>query len=242
MDIDPSELETIIQGFDANAYLQVAQMALLAYDCALTFADEVRLVWSSRLSLVKILFFLNRLLAFASPVLIFLIHPGGGNPKSCKNMIIAVAYVQYSIFVNSQLMLSTRVYAIWNFDKKVLALLAMLFFPGLAAVIYIDTAALSVDIAEKVPALAGLGCLIEAGSSLEWIGFLIILMQEISLVCLVLLRAFLIARDRGDHTLHGMYRVIVEDNIAYFLCVAPSPCPLRCVSLSLPSQGFANTF
>jgi len=217
MDAVQNELKTFAQGVDTDTYMTAAAMTFLSYDYLLTFADEVRLVWSSRLSFLKILFFLNRLLAFSVPILILFELRGKG---SCKNLPRVVIYIDAAIFIISQLFLSMRVYAIWSFDKKVLASLALLSIPGFAGILYIAVVSTAQVTVLDVPNLFGTGCLTEVNTSQDWIIFTILLIQETSLLCLVLLRAFLVMKDFAGHILFGMYRVIVEDNIGYFLCVS----------------------
>ncbi|KAG8958265.1 hypothetical protein FRC03_009298 [Tulasnella sp. 419] len=51
---------TVVTHMEWSRYTTIAGATLLFYDHALTFGDEIRLIWPARLSLVKVLFLINR--------------------------------------------------------------------------------------------------------------------------------------------------------------------------------------
>ncbi|KAG8742328.1 hypothetical protein FRC12_015394 [Ceratobasidium sp. 428] len=58
--IDIHEIELELSHVRASRYLSAAGYVLLLYDYLLTLPDEVRLIWPTSWSLVKVLFLINR--------------------------------------------------------------------------------------------------------------------------------------------------------------------------------------
>ncbi|EIN09102.1 hypothetical protein PUNSTDRAFT_134271 [Punctularia strigosozonata HHB-11173 SS5] len=59
----------VLQRVQFANYFISASVPLLIYDFCLTLDDEVSLIWGSKLSWIKILYFMNRLAPFSDAIL-----------------------------------------------------------------------------------------------------------------------------------------------------------------------------
>ncbi|EIN09078.1 hypothetical protein PUNSTDRAFT_134251 [Punctularia strigosozonata HHB-11173 SS5] len=59
----------ILQPVQFANYSIAASLPLLIYDFLLTLEDEVSLIWGSKLSWIKILYFMNRIAPFSDAIL-----------------------------------------------------------------------------------------------------------------------------------------------------------------------------
>ncbi|GJE99949.1 hypothetical protein PsYK624_162250 [Phanerochaete sordida] len=117
--MDSSSLASL-QNFRAVSYISVSTLALLVYDYLLTLESEVKLIWSSKWSLTKLLFFLTRYLAFVDVAMVAYIHVAHDVPQGmCKIMSDTVGWmVLWGIGV-AELVVIVRTWAIWGRDCRI---------------------------------------------------------------------------------------------------------------------------
>ncbi|KAL5526628.1 hypothetical protein ACEPAF_8352 [Sanghuangporus sanghuang] len=193
----------------------VATLTVFIYDYLCTLEDERRLVWPSRWSLIKVVYFLNRAIAFTSSFLLvdlLLIVTDG---ESCKRHLYPTVIMAQMTFVIGEVVLFMRVYAIWFCDRRMLALLLTVYVPGVVGATYATIHATTSAIATSLPALFGPGCVVVYQSTDFWICYLVLLFHETFMLVLILTRAFL----SHGYSLSRILRMVVKDGILYYLCV-----------------------
>ncbi|KAL5485952.1 hypothetical protein ACEPAI_6996 [Sanghuangporus weigelae] len=193
----------------------VATLTVFIYDYLCTLEDERRLVWPSRWSLIKVVYFLNRAIAFTSSFLLvdlLLIITDG---ESCKRHLYPTVIMAQMTFVIGEVVLFMRVYAIWFCDRRMLALLLAVYVPGVVGATYATIHATTSAIATSLPELFGSGCVVVYQSTDFWICYLVLLFHETFMLVLILTRAFL----SHGYSLSRILRMVVKDGILYYLCV-----------------------
>ncbi|KLO11028.1 hypothetical protein SCHPADRAFT_942423 [Schizopora paradoxa] len=121
-------------------FMIVAAIAIQSYEYLIKFDDEVRYLWSRRLSLGGILLFLCRYLPFSSTFLLYVyLITKNFDPSHCRTIAIAsmsIVYVQFllatstnpryaippilsRLMTNNLVVLLARSYAVWGGSKKV---------------------------------------------------------------------------------------------------------------------------
>ncbi|KAI1795747.1 hypothetical protein LXA43DRAFT_1058032 [Ganoderma leucocontextum] len=129
-------LEDWVWSFRENNYLFAAAVALLYYDYALTFTEEVNHFWkSASLSLFSTLFVFNRYLGLIGTIPV-IIEYFVDLPETIYHQAFSVVVQGVIATGLTQLllgMLLLRTYALYERSKAVLTLLVITFIGGIAA-------------------------------------------------------------------------------------------------------------
>ncbi|KAG9087643.1 hypothetical protein FS749_002768 [Ceratobasidium sp. UAMH 11750] len=182
---DPvAALKTYLEVVTPAKYLMVATFTLFIYDMILTFRSEVRLIWGSRWTLVRVLFTLVR---YFTPCFLL-----------CEVEIKLLAAV--AMFCNSVALciLGLRVWAIWDQKLWMLALLSVIFLGSVlspSTLVGREVQKLVV-IDNPLPGILT-GCTIEYqfGLSTKWARFYVCsLIYDSSLLMLTLLKAWILRK------------------------------------------------
>jgi len=142
MSLPTSDIPALIMIEDAQIYNAVAASMFIFWDHCITFGQEVNLIWSSKLSLVNVLFFIFRYLTFAFRIVDLLLYTdvNGLVPPSSSRCIAWVwleATVGQILFASLGTLFLIRVFAFYGKSKLLLAVLAILFLCESAAEITI---------------------------------------------------------------------------------------------------------
>ncbi|KAG8970784.1 hypothetical protein FRC03_000001, partial [Tulasnella sp. 419] len=133
----------ITSSVDVN-YAAIAGFTLLFYDYILTFADEVKFIWTSRRSLGKLLFFLNRYVTQIDLLLQIHLYTNLSLSKKplnhttysffsnirdsrCTYGFKASLWLNLFVMMVTELMLVLRTYALWGGNKTILIVLGLAF-------------------------------------------------------------------------------------------------------------------
>jgi len=189
----------------------VAALVFLWYDYSLTFDAEVKLVWNHRWSLGKALFILNRyfgLVTILFDVTVF--FSGSLTDQFCKRFSSWHGVSNLLGVLIGQLILMARVYAVYNRNKKVLAVLAALFVAQVACLPlvlhvgnYIGTA--------TIPGLTG--CYASSRPALYFLVTFPSLIYDTILCLLMVYQAWKIYKDGSNYPL---MTVLIRDSVLYF--------------------------
>ncbi|KAL1944119.1 hypothetical protein VTO73DRAFT_3304 [Trametes versicolor] len=111
--------------------LALAGYVILLYDCVLTFPDEIKYIWPTRWSTVKVIYLLNRYgnLAFLGLADIQLMGMWWNDgPDFCYRAVLILSFAQLVSFalVHAVLVL-LRAWATWGRRKRMLTILGTLF-------------------------------------------------------------------------------------------------------------------
>ncbi|EDR02800.1 uncharacterized protein LACBIDRAFT_295379 [Laccaria bicolor S238N-H82] len=109
----------IVESMRLVTYFDVAGATMFLYDYLLTLGMEVELVWSSKGTFMKVLYFAQRYLPFVDAVALCLLNQLSTaiDPRACKMVEKARGFV-----------LTLRVWAVWERSSRVGLALSILFF------------------------------------------------------------------------------------------------------------------
>ncbi|KAF8911520.1 hypothetical protein CPB84DRAFT_1842022 [Gymnopilus junonius] len=98
------------------ARAEVAAAAMYIWDYVLTFGMEVDLVWSSRWNIIKVLFLVQRYLPLVDTCILTLYRDllPGRSIHGCAVIEQATGYMYVAGYVVSEILLTLRVWAVWN--------------------------------------------------------------------------------------------------------------------------------
>ncbi|THH13664.1 hypothetical protein EW146_g6583 [Bondarzewia mesenterica] len=116
-----------------NTYLDVCAFTILVYDYTLTFEYEVKYMWNSKCSLIKVLFFATRYPAFMDMSLV-LYHQFGHNLSAdlCSQLYQATGWMFIGGVAIAMVIIMLRTWAIWGRMKTIGCGLVSLFIITLA--------------------------------------------------------------------------------------------------------------
>jgi len=208
------ELQTTAEHIMVVRYTSVATLALLIYEYAVTFDEEVRLIWPSRLSLGKTLFLLSRYLPFPTIILNFSVSVLLVNgQRICRHVATAAAMFECIILFLAEAIMFMRVYAIWDCRASIRIILSCAMALAMFGAFYAD--ARFIGATTTVEGLKySSGCLIIFPNRIIWVGMVVIMMCEFISLTLTCIRRF-----SGSLSLSTLSKVMYQDGVAYFVCV-----------------------
>jgi len=104
--------------------IEVSSFALLVYDYSIVFASEIDLIWQSKFSLMKVLYFLSRYPAFFDTFLT--IYTSRAPSVDCWAINAAASWSTIFGISVAEVILILRTTALWGNSKKVLWGLSLL--------------------------------------------------------------------------------------------------------------------
>ncbi|KAI0777638.1 hypothetical protein BD413DRAFT_185303 [Trametes elegans] len=230
-------------------YAGVASITYIVLDVVETFSDEVDLVWPSRLSGMKIIFYINRYLPVFDVSLGVYILLWVRQPKLCAVLwdILVVLYPGGS-FV-SEVILMVRTVALWNFNRIVLGIMVLN-----GVIIVVPTASLvpvyiqglhypSEDVLEITR------CVPSISDSIGWVFYMSVIISETTVVSLTILKHHMTRGRDGAlplllRTLYrdgmGFYCLMLGISVANLLCMLVAPVEISS-ALQLPHRAIHST-
>lgn len=199
----------------------MASTAVLSADFLETFPEEVEYMWSTALSVPKILFFLLRYLSFAHTAISVIYQTGqpGNGGKECIPPFLQAVFSTVTINTLCEAISYVRVYGFAGRNPILLAVLSVVFISTTVLQYYfLATFAKTIRFAE-IPASARLGCVPIAGKNL-----LLSIVFKLVLANLVFVTIIMVyvAYDRRDGTygVGGLMRLFYRDGIFYFIVLS----------------------
>ncbi|GAA5856526.1 hypothetical protein JCM5353_002185, partial [Sporobolomyces roseus] len=113
----------------------VAWLAIVLYDTIATFPDEYSHMWKASWTSVKVFFLLNRWGSLVAQVSLFAISTSTISPSLCSHIYWYGALGGIYIAFVCSVIVSLRVWALYERSRKILALLAFLIFAQLCLMI-----------------------------------------------------------------------------------------------------------
>ncbi|KLO16818.1 hypothetical protein SCHPADRAFT_193377 [Schizopora paradoxa] len=113
-------LERAKESVNVN-YVNVAAVTFLAYDALLSLDDEIKYVWRSKWTFVKIVYIASKYLAFVDGTMILLVflNPSLGL-SACSTIYTASTYIILVGIALAELILLIRTCALWGLSRYVL--------------------------------------------------------------------------------------------------------------------------
>ncbi|KAH9894460.1 hypothetical protein C8Q73DRAFT_518016 [Cubamyces lactineus] len=214
-------------------YANVSTLVLVILDVVDTFSDEVALMWPSRFTVMKVIYFVNRYLPLFEIALsvIFLEPP---SLEVCKGWWTTMTIIYLTGCFTSEGILLVRTLALWEFSRVVLGILIALAIATVAPCLVVIQQYFRTIQYPSNELLIKTGCImsISDGNSV-WI-FGCIILSETTVVALTLLKACMTRAMIANHNLpcllHTMYRdgtcfyaIILLVSIANLLCMTLAP-------------------
>jgi len=202
----------------------VSSVALLVYDYMLTLREEVRFMWSRRMTFGKLLFFLNRYLPFVTGFFSIYSYTLSlqTNDEVCRDYHITASALTYFSFLVALGVLFTRTYAVWGSQRVVHAILVTTYvvFVGVTAYVlslYIRGAT-PVQLSELPIVAFHRGCVIFFANDLVWIDCVLLTVCETLAVGLLIGRSITNRNFSHSQSSGGILDVMVRDGVGYYVC------------------------
>jgi len=217
-------LQTAFQDVRNIRYCALAATSIGVYDYIVTFGQEVDLVWKSRWSIGKVLFFIMRYYTLTFDLIYYnyAIFSPNLTDKFCLHWWRWGGGSGLLTFALAQLILQLRLYALYNRSKKILALMLGTFIAALAA--SSTLLGLSFVGSNSVPShmIPGLPFCVPGGDLHLFYTFWIPLLISESLLCgLAVYRGIYLHRLHGSTFRSGnrLVEFLIRDSVVYFLVV-----------------------
>jgi hypothetical protein len=240
-----SVFELFVRGLrdiQTTRYSQVAASVIVIWDHAITFADEIDLIWKSSWTLGKILFLLNRYYPLAAVLFNnYAILAPAVNDSFCLAFFRWQGWTGLISCLLAEAILQMRLYALYSLNKKILALMLTCWVGCLAGSAYIMYTVLARVKATTIYIPGGLFC-VSSGISTHFYTFWIPMLAFESLLCvLALIRGFQTYRAKGSlfHSSRQLLGILIRDSVLYFLviCATYLTCVLVWVLASVNLLG-----
>jgi len=197
----------------ASSYVAVAIAACFVCDIIFSFGEEVTLVWPSRWSLTKGLYFYNRYSPFVDVFVVIALVVRHPSPESC---LIRNEIMGYLIIIGttvSEGILMMRTFALWNRNKLVMWLfLSMIVTIPIANVVIANHFFKSLKYGPS-PSPNLVGCFPIQQGNIVWISFVMFLAMESVVVSLTLYKGV----DHVQHVKTRLVYTLYEDGLMYYL-------------------------
>ncbi|KAJ7115328.1 hypothetical protein C8R44DRAFT_880636 [Mycena epipterygia] len=196
-------------------YVNVASMAILVFDYCLTFNLEVSLIWPSRMSLAKVLFFCARYTPFFDvPVGLYYILRPNVALKDCYNLNLTSTVMSVFGIAIGEAILILRTYALSGRDRKILVVFGTIYAVGaLSTVVMVGIFLRSMTFGP--PILAAIPGCNQTGGNFILIGicFIIVLVNETALMSYTLW----LGVKKYRHSRNLFIATLYRDGIMYFI-------------------------
>ncbi|KAH8111200.1 hypothetical protein DFH11DRAFT_648780 [Phellopilus nigrolimitatus] len=191
-------------------YLVVATLAFQIYDYLTNLDDEIRLVWSDKLTIRQLHFFLNRYLPFATSILSVFFVTSNNDIKECSGGFAALVYISVIGMLIAEFSVFLRADAVWGHKRSVRILLVCTYVCSSGFILFIATRHVLSN--TVIPLHISSGCLYIHGDRKIWAALMMYLFCDFLALALLLCKAFLDARYANS----PMMRALSRDGIAYF--------------------------
>ncbi|KAH8111210.1 hypothetical protein DFH11DRAFT_1795796 [Phellopilus nigrolimitatus] len=191
-------------------YLVVATLAFQIYDYLTNLDDEIRLVWSDKLTIRQLHFFLNRYLPFATSILSVFFVTSNNDIKECSGGFAALVYISVIGMLIAEFSVFLRADAVWGHKRSVRILLVCTYVCSSGFILFIATRHVLSN--TVIPLHISSGCLYLHGDRKIWAALMVYLICDFLALALLLCKAFLDARYANS----PMMRALSRDGIAYF--------------------------
>ncbi|KAH8089867.1 hypothetical protein BXZ70DRAFT_493784 [Cristinia sonorae] len=138
-----SAAEVIAQTRDVSRS-EMAAVAILTYDIMITFGDEVEMIWRRQWTFAKGMYIAARYIPWIFELALIAINADGTtglffSEPDCRRWIIVQGVILQLIISTVDIVLMTRVYALYNRNLRLMTGLGLLFLGEVAYMIYVLT-------------------------------------------------------------------------------------------------------
>ncbi|KIK65870.1 hypothetical protein GYMLUDRAFT_38363 [Collybiopsis luxurians FD-317 M1] len=205
-------LETKIQN---DVYLHLVAFTFLYYDHLMTLKDEIRLIWNRPNTLSSYFFFINRYFSFFGNigVLLSILFT-----TSCSawTMYQEIFHALAQVIVAS--LLTLRIYALYDRNKRLLMILSGMVFGGVVLAIITDLISSSTKLPSSIPAAGCHDILDLKNAALVAVGWEILFLYDVLLFGMTLRKAYLAKYHTGISRFGrvSLFSVVIRDGTIYY--------------------------
>ncbi|PFH47494.1 hypothetical protein AMATHDRAFT_67626 [Amanita thiersii Skay4041] len=195
-------------------YSDVASIALFCFDYLLTLSLEIKYVWPSRWSIVKVLHVIMRYVPFFSVTFLLLVETPSRSAEACTILMKMYTFGVVTAIFAAEAVLTLRIWAIYS-RSRTLGLLLLVIYSGVVLSIFINVGImLSYTKFAIIPLPSGPTCLVvRANRKLVFIWFVLAVYDAFQ--CILLgYQAYEAFRHGGKFKL---FDVIYKDGIIYYI-------------------------
>ncbi|KAH8113175.1 hypothetical protein DFH11DRAFT_1510924 [Phellopilus nigrolimitatus] len=173
------------------------------YDWTLTIDEEVNLIWPSQWGAPKLMYFLNRYVAFGDPIMI------------CLSLLTIYPGTSAFGFVTAELILMMRTWAIWERRTWVTVLLLILFLAAVTVDVFVlwrYLGGVSCTYFHVVNPVFSNGCFLAFKNRFVYVDFILIIVTESVMLVMLVAKAL-------QHFKHSRSTLMVRmfnDGVIYF--------------------------
>ncbi|KAF6752485.1 hypothetical protein DFP72DRAFT_904950 [Ephemerocybe angulata] len=218
----------------------VAGIALTLVDYLETFPKEVRLIWPTRMSICKALFFAVRYGTLVLAVLVYICELSPTfQGEDCEKIFTATSVLEVVLSLLGEAIVYIRVWAFSGCDRRVLYYLIAQYLAMFGSGFYLLTRfVVSAKVASGAP-LTGFSCIFHYGDSMcIAIVYGILLASVIALMCvMVVIAAYRYNGAPVSSTKNGLFAQFYKDGVVYFLMLG-GLCIANIASIVIGRRGF----
>ncbi|KAK0217223.1 hypothetical protein IW262DRAFT_177467 [Armillaria fumosa] len=224
-------IETAVQHMRLVGYMDVSSVALLLYDYALTLSLEVDLVWCAPWNLLKLFYIVQRYLPFFDTAFLVLHH------QFAPELSIRYCQISHSMsgwmFITgiaiSEVILTARVWAVWERNKKLTVGLPIFFLLCWAP----NFAMMGVFLQSMKSPLPSLGCFVTRSDNVLYLCWTFLMIYDAGMLLLMLIAGVRAYKTGGDSAL---FNVVFRDGVMYYAYLFVISVINVAMILSLPSD------
>lgn len=198
-----------------TANVDVAVTALMLHEYSITFASEVKYIWSARWNAPKVLYFITKYLALISQIIqINYSVRFNVSSESCVTLVRLQSALTYIVFVVTEALLLLRTSAMYKTRRAVFPALALLYFASMIAgiiVLAMWTTKIHFQLAPSPKLIPG--CSFSHGNPVILIAFAILAAWEFTI--------FILASAKGwmEHTSTGasLLKIFYKDGFQFYI-------------------------
>ncbi|KAJ7905134.1 hypothetical protein B0H13DRAFT_2023462 [Mycena leptocephala] len=222
--------------------MHVVNITIMIFDYSLTLGSEISLMWSSRLSLSKVLFFLTRYSpVFDVPVLMYYSMVSNLSFQYCAQLHAASSWGTIFGMGVAEAILILRTYALSGRNRSVLIFFTIVWASGVTASIILLEFFLRSATYGPPPSPVIPGCNLTGGNAIfAGIPFVIVLLND----TLIMMYTLWIGLKNYRHSRNPLIVTLYRDGITYyvFLCLISAVNVATLLQAPMPMAQLFNTF
>ncbi|KIK00681.1 hypothetical protein K443DRAFT_678976 [Laccaria amethystina LaAM-08-1] len=227
------QLTDYVESVRLVTYFDVAGSTMFLYDYLITLGMEVDLVWSSKWTFMKMLYFAQRYLPFVDAVALCFLNQLSTtiDPTACKMVEKARGVLMIAGISLSELVLTLRVWAVWERSSRVGLVLSILFLLAVSSSFVVSGFFLSsLQFVDK-PYPTFQGCFITSASRVVYMNWVILMAYEAAILVMIVIPGISAYRLGGDTALHT---IVYRDGVIVYIYLLALSTINVIVSISLP--------
>ncbi|TFK63338.1 hypothetical protein BDN72DRAFT_328495 [Pluteus cervinus] len=207
----------------ATQYFTLASSTVYLYDLFLTLGLEIDLLWSSKWTLMKVLYLIQRYLPLIDMVITMMIWQFGEitDLRTCAKLLDGSSWSYLVGMTLSEIILTRRTLAVWGNTMKIRIGL-FLFALGCILPLYLLLGEYHLNETfsyHSIP-VPGFYCFITGRSGLRsYLSWMLLAVYDIGLLILIAIPAFR-AYKTGDAGRSTLFQVVYRDGVLYYLYTA----------------------